>query len=147
MRKIVFAALILVLFFSGCSLRGTQSAEKPLASDGDLPERATPAIKITHGSREDWAEYGTLADQSRYDLVVTEERALAIANVILEGSIEPTDEIVFTEVNVWEDVERRVWVISYYPQSTDPRFRIVGGAIHIVIRRHDAQVVNIWGEE
>ena len=147
MRRIIVFAIVLVCLVTGCKRSQSQTAEATLVPSGDLSITQTQQTTISHNPFEDWEKYVPKDAPRSYDLVATDVSALAIANVILERSLTRRNDIEYTSVNIWEDVEHGVWIVSYYPQSTRPDTEIAGGDIHIVIRKYNAQVVSVWSGE
>ncbi len=101
---------------------------------------------IFHYAYENW-EMDQLSDFLHEDLVQTEESAIAIANAIVQSVIGEQEWKRLALTNVWEDVERNVWIVSYDPVSEDTDSIMTGGRVNIAIRKHDAQVLKMWAEE
>jgi len=80
-------------------------------------------------------------------LVQTEEGAITVADAILEATVGKERFQTYYLANVWEDIERAVWVVSYFPRSEEESLVLFGGDITIVIRKHDAQVVKMGAGE
>ncbi|MEN6637423.1 MAG: hypothetical protein ABFC56_16360 [Clostridiaceae bacterium] len=147
MKKAAPFLLALIFLFVGCSSSQSLQAEETIASSGNISAEKQKEFKVIHAPFEDWMKYKPAGDGIYSDLVATETCALAIANAIIGTNLTDDETCTYPDVRIWEDVEEGVWVISYYPQSTDPDFEIAGGDIHIVIRKHDGQVASYWGGE
>lgn len=146
MKKIALFLLALIFLFAGCSCSQSLQVEETIASPSDLTTQEPTENAIYHYAYENW-EKDQQSDFLQEDLVQTEENALAVANAIVKIAIGEQEWKKLYLANVWEDVDKGVWVISFDPRNEDSDTIITGGRVNIAIRKHDAQVVKMWAEE
>lgn len=121
-------------------------SEEPIVASENLTTPKPKEYVITHSANENW-EKDQASDFLQEDLVQTEESATVIANAVLEATVSKESVQTYYLANVWDDTEREVWVVTYFLRSEVIGYEMVGGDINIVIRKHDAQVVKMWGGE
>lgn len=143
MRRGFLVIIAFAILLSGCSMI---QAEEPIVASEDLTTPKPKEYVITHRANENW-EKDQASDFLQYDLVQTEEDAIAVANAILEATVGEESFQTYYLANVWSDTEREVWVTTFFLRSEVIGFEMHGGDITIVIRKHDAQVVKMWGGE
>lgn len=146
MKKTALFLLACILLFAGCSSSQTVQEGEALASSEDLTMPKPTEYVIMHGANENW-EQDQASDFLQSDLIQTEESATTIANAVLEATVGKEGFQTYYLANVWKDIERAVWVVSYFPRSEEESLILFGGDITIVTRKHDAQIVKIWVEE
>gem|GEM_PF-6293457 len=146
MKKTALFLLVCSFLFAGCSSSQSLQVEEALASPNNLTMQEPTENVIFHYAYENW-EMDQLSDFLHEDLVQTEESAIAIANAIVQSVIGEQEWKRLALTNVWEDVERNVWIVSYDPVSEDTDSIMTGGRVNIAIRKHDAQVLKMWAEE
>ena len=146
MKRIILFSFVIVCLCAGCSRIQPHNTNVSNMSSSDLTTEAPIEYGITHDAYENW-EKDQPSDYLQDDLVKTEEIAIEIANTIVKNAVGEQEWERLYLTNVWEDVDRGVWVISYCVQSEDDNTFIVGGGVNLAIRKHDAQVVKMWAEE
>jgi hypothetical protein len=146
MKKTALFLLACILLFAGCSSSQSLQEGESLTSSENLTTPKPKEYVITHSACENWDQFQP-SDFLQNDLVPTEKNAIAVANAIVQSAVGEQEWKKHYLSNVWEDIEREVWVITYVPRSEDASYIIVGGDITIVIRKHDAQVVKMWAGE
>jgi hypothetical protein len=112
----------------------------------DLTTPKPKEYVITHRANENW-EQDQASDFLQSDLIQTEEGAITVADAILEATVGKESFQTYYLANVWEDIEREVWVVTFFLRSDVIGYELTGGDINIVIRKHDGQVVKMWAGE
>lgn len=146
MKKVAQFLLALIFLFAGCSCSKPLQVEETIASPSDLTTQEPTENAIYHYAYENW-EKDQQSDFLQEDLVQTEESAIAVANAIVKIAIGEQEWKKLYLANVWEDVDKGVWIVSFDPRNENSDTIITGGRVNIAIRKHDAQVVKMWAEE
>ena len=146
MKRIIVFAIVFICCCAGCAWIQPQSAVISSGSADDLTSPEPKEYVITHDAYENWDESNP-SDFLQVDLIPMEESAIAVANAILKSAIGEQEWKKLYLANVWEDVDKGVWIISFDPRNEDSDTIIIGGRVSIAISRHDAQVVKMWAEE
>ncbi|HML68241.1 MAG TPA: hypothetical protein PKA81_07565 [Clostridia bacterium] len=150
-----FYFLITLLFFAtillGCSSKNIPVSEVLISTDSSKLIESTPATKILRQSYENWQEESEKWADSNflnsYELVNTEQCAISLAEVILSNTMSKETLQHLELANIWDDKVKGVWVLSYSQKNDDKGVVVVGGEITIVINKHDAQIIKMWGDE
>lgn len=145
MRTALFL-LACILLFAGCSSSQSLQEGESLASSEDSTTPKPKEYVITHRANENW-EQDQASDFLQSDLIQTEEGAITVADAILEATVDKESFQTYYLANVWEDIEREVWVVTFFLRSDVIGYELTGGDINIVIRKHDGQVVKMWAGE
>lgn len=122
---IVLLSLICVVGCAGCKSNEVTQMNEVAYKEGIFPVR-------------DWNEVGYPFEK---DCVTGKETAICIGNALLSQFQNQGYFPAYTLQEVFNDVEREIWVLSYW------KAMCVGSTFSIAINKKDGQVIHMWVED
>jgi len=113
---------------------------------GDIKNDIKDNIKLETGvySNKNWDEK---METANLDCVPDKDTAIKIANVITNRYTKGRAYGKYEITSVFYDNQDGVWIVSYDDIPADKNMKVVGGCYNIAIRKKDAKVLRIWGDE